>query len=563
MAETTFWADTDGKDETFGIDDATTFDDTLDASLFMSSWMDFEGISQGLADAPTSSFEMGNKVFFLTGTDFIYYDGVVSGNVTDIAKVPTITLGRKTTGGGTPNEKLNHLINSWWDSFDTDGVATTFPMSYTGLSVKPLIAVLNGVDKAETTDFTVNRTTGIVTWGSAPPTGTDTLTIQADKDGLMDPTVITGCNMCVEFGGTNNSMVFVAGNPNFPNVARYCWVYDPTYWPESSDISVGNDSRSITGFGRLNNYLVTYKEPGDEFVQWYSELSLDSTGLISISTNGLNDEYGCVAPRTVHPAQNGLIALSDKGVVWTWPSLVKGQANCNLISQGINGKNGRAMGILDNTKADLANAHAEVNGTKYLLHIKDKVWVLDLDYTELAKGKYCWYPYTGTPGNAGTFYNRDGILQIGDNTNGIIYSEKQAEDSELYSDNGTDGTAIIDAWWTSPLMFLGGRNWIKKFIRILLNFKVMAGLEHTLSFITDQGIEDIQLRQAAGIFDARYFDADHFNAGVFNADYPSDQPEKIGYKGEYFQFKIRNNQWNRGMTMLAANIYYSLIKISK
>jgi hypothetical protein len=363
LADTTFWAETDGKDETYGLDETTEFDDALDASIFISAWTEYEGIYQGvteyptswdetdgrdegygldeltgyaseddaaifmsfltgvdgtyeaMTDAVTSSFEMGNKVYFLTGTDFIYWDGTTAGKVTDIAYVPTITLGRKTTGGGTANEKLNHLSNSWIDSFSPDGTATTFPLSYGNLSDTLVTAVLNGVDKSETAgDFTVNRVTGVVTFNSAPPAGTDTLQIQAEVTDLMDATVITGCNLCIEFGGKNNAFVFVAGNDDYPNVARYCWVYNPTYWPEDSDISVGNDSRLIKGFGRMNDYLITYKEPGDEFVQWYSELELDTSGDISVSTYGLNDEFGCIAPRSVHPAQNGLLALSDRGV---------------------------------------------------------------------------------------------------------------------------------------------------------------------------------------------------------------------------------------------------------
>ena len=512
---------------------------------------DFKVVYSGLTDAETSSFEMGDKVFFLTGADFIYYDGITCGNVTDIAYVPTITLGRKTTGGGTPNERLNHLSNSWKDSFDPDGVAKTFPLSFSGLSAKPVTAILNGVDKVETTHFTVNRVTGVATWIDAPPSGTDTLTMQAERIGLMDHTVITRCNMNVEFGGKNNSLVFVAGNPSYPNVARHCWVYDPTYWPEDSDISIGNDSRFITGFGRMNDYLVTYKEPGDEFVQWYSSLDLDADGNISVSTNGLNDEFGCVAPRTVHPAQNGLLALSNRGVVWTWPSLVKGQANCKIVSRNVNGKNGIARGILDNTEADLSLAHAKVSGNKYLLHIKDKVWVLDLDYSDLANGTYCWYPYTGVYGRAGLFFARDNILHIGDNVEGIIYKESEIQFS--------DDDIAVDAWWTSPLMFLGGRNWIKKFGRIRLTFKVGSGNKHTLTFITDQGPEDIVINQEAGFFSASFFNAEFFNAGVLNPDYPSTQVEKIGYKGEYFQFKIRNNRIN-GLTMLAASIDYSLLK---
>lgn len=513
-----------------------------------------------VTDSPTSFFQVRDKCFIQTGTEFVYYDGINPiATVASIAKVPTITLGRKTTGGGTPNEKLNHLSNSWIDSFDPDGIATTFPLSFSGLSATLVTAILNGVDKTETVDFTVDRTTGIVTWGSAPPVGTDTLTIQAEKSNLMDATVITKCDKSIEYGGKNNSIVFISGNPSYPNVARYCWFYDPAYWPEDSDISVGNDARFISGWGRMNDYLVIYKQPGDEFVQWYSELELDATGTVSVATNGLNDEFGCIAPKTVHPAQNGLLALSDKGVIWTWTSLIKGQANCKIVSQGVNGKNGIAKGILDNTQADLAIAHAEISGNKYLLHIKDKVWVLDLDYSDLANNVYCWYPYTGLYAKAGTFLMRSGNLYMSENVNGLLYKEQQAGDDTEHADDGV----AIDAWWASPLMFLGGREWIKKFERINLTFKAGHGTNHTLYLMSDTGVEEVVLRQEAGTFDARYFNAEFFNAGSLAPNYPNSQSEKIGVKAEYMSFKIRNNMLNRGVTLLSTMITFSLRKLVK
>ena len=539
-----------------------SYNETLDTKADLCT-----GTVLGATDAPTTFFQVRDKCFILTGTEYLYYDGTNPiATVQSIAYVPTIVLTKKPDGtGGLPNEKFNHLSDKWKESFDGNGAATEYiitkqllPDGLTPITLSTNLfkAYIYEVEMIEGAGFTFNRTTWKATFSVAPATGIDNVQIQLEADALMDQTLITKCDKAVEYAGKNNSVVFITGNPNYPNVARYCWFYDPTYWPQDNDISVGNDARAITGWGRMNDYLVTYKQPGDEFVQWYSELELDTAGTVSVATNGLNDEFGCIAHKTVRPAQNGLLALSDRGVVWTWPSLVKGQANCKIVSQGVNGKNGIAKGILDNTKSDLALAHAEISGNKYLLHIKDKVWVLDLEYSDLANGVYCWYPYTGTFAKAGVFFIRDSVLYMGDKSAGLIYRENQADDANLWLDDGV----AIDAWWTSPLMFLGGRNWIKKFSRIRLTFKVGAGNQHILTFITDQGPEDIVLTQEAGFFSASFFDAEFFNAGVENADYPSTQPEKIGYKGSYFSFRIRNIQPNRGLTMLAVEIDYSLLK---
>ena len=519
------------------------------------------------ADALVTFFDVGDKCYFLTGTEFLYYDGANPvATVKSLAYVPVVAMGKKPDGTeGTPNENFNHLSDFWRESFSSNGTATEYQCGIQyqedgktkiTLSTNLFKAYIYGEEMVEGSGFTFDRTTWKATFSVAPILGTDNVEIQLEADALMDETVITKCTMAIEYGGKNDSRVMISGHPSYPNLIRFCAVYDPTYWPQDDDFGVGGDARAISGWGRMNEYLITYKQPGDETSQWYSEIDISSSGDVSFPTYGLNDEFGCIAPRTVHPAQNGLLALSDKGVVWTWPSLVKGQANCKMISRNINGRNGIASGLLDNTQSDLKNAHAEVYRNKYLLHVKDKVWVLDLDYSDLANNVFCWYPYSGLYGKAGGFITRSDVLYMSDNTIGMLYEEQQPVDNNPYSDDNV----AIDAWWQAPLMFLGGREWIKKFERINLTFKAGFGTEHTLTLISDGGEEEIPIVQEVGGFDARYFHAAYFNAGSDAPDYPESQSEKIGVKAEYFSFKIRNNMLNRGMTMLAAMISFSLRK---
>jgi hypothetical protein len=512
---------------------------------------------------------VGDKFYFFTGNEYLYYDGVNPvATVKSIAHIPVTAQGKKPDGTeGTPREEFNVLSDFWRESFSADGVATEYTLDkqYLPDGITPITlstnlfkAYLHGVEKVEGTHFTFNRTTWKATFSVAPTLGTDNLEIQLEADALMDETLITKCTLAIEYGGKNDSRVMISGHPDYPNQVRFSAVYDPTYFPENSEFGVGSNARAVNGWGRMNDYLVTYKEPGDEMSQWYSEIDIDSAGKVSFPTFGLNDEFGCIAHRTVHSAQNGLLALSDKGVVWTWPSLVKGQANCKMISRNINGRNGVAVGLLDNTKADLENAHAEVYENKYILFVKDKTWVLDLDYSSLSDGIYCWYPYTGIFSKAGIFLLRNQILYISDKTSGLLYKEQRVIPASLFLDDGE----VIDAWWTSPSLFVGGRNWIKKFNRLLITFKGQARGDHLLYIITDQGLEEIPLlEQFTTTFD---YGAIDYGAWTYGAPlYPSTQPEKVGYKGEYLQWKLRNNTANQGMTILAQALQFSLLKMIK
>lgn len=568
---TTFFLGEDGKDVTTLFDSTKVWDGESSSSLFISQFSNYEGIYSGLTDAQSVSFKMGNKIFFLNGSEFIYYDGTNAGKVSDIAKIPTIALGKSPDGtGGTPNEAFNRICQKWKVSFNPDGTLTEFQCDiiYKEDGVTPVTlsdnlfkAYIYEEEMTEGSGFTFDRTTWKAKFSVAPgfPNDVDTLQIQLEATDLMDETIISKCTNAIEHGGKNNSVIMLTGNPDYPNTIFYCWVYDPTYWPENYDFNVGGDALPITGWGRMNEYLISYKQPGDQSVQWYSEIDLDNDGDIFYNTYQLNDQYGCVAPRTVSPAQNGLLALSDQGVIWTWPTFIKGQYNCKVVSGNINGRNNIADGLLDNTKEDLENAFATVHNNKYLLHVGSKVWVLDLDYSDLGQSIYCWYPYSGLYANAGGFLRRSDRLYMSDKAIGLLYKEQQPDDDIEHADDGE----IIDAWWTSPLLFLGGREWIKKFERINLTFKASHGTEHILYLISDSGIEEVPLSQESGLFDARYFHAEYFNAGSFAPDYPESQSEKIGIKAEYFQFKIRNNILNRGFTMLAAMITFSKNKLVK
>jgi hypothetical protein len=63
-------------------------------------------------------FIMNDKQFFMDGTHYLYYDGVNSvANVSSIAYVPTLTLGRPPSGGGTFHEDFNLLGAGFKDSF--------------------------------------------------------------------------------------------------------------------------------------------------------------------------------------------------------------------------------------------------------------------------------------------------------------------------------------------------------------------------------------------------------------------------------------------------------------
>jgi len=134
----------------------------------------------GLANTRTQFFNMLDKCYFINGTSYKQYDDGVFSDVTSKSTIPTITLGRGSAGGGTANEAVNLLQPGFIDSFSATG-GSTFQMSFGYLDTASLTAVVNGVSMAEGSGFTVNRTTGLVTFSTPPASGTDNLRITAYK----------------------------------------------------------------------------------------------------------------------------------------------------------------------------------------------------------------------------------------------------------------------------------------------------------------------------------------------------------------------------------------------
>jgi ribosomal protein S17 len=504
-----------------------------------------KAILTGFADTDAYFFNFGGKCYFYNGSDYYCYDGTTVGKVTDIAYVPTITMGRAPTGGGTAYEDLNYLSNSWIDSFSGTADAVEYHLSFAGLSDTLVKVWVNGELKEEVTDFTVDRQTGIVTFPVAPGEGTDNIKIQAEKDNLMNPDYILKCTQMVIYGGKNDNRVFACRG----NTRYHSGLNNPTYWPENNYAAITSDAENLVGFGKMYDYLINLKENSITF----TTLDTNPSGDVIFAVYPLNDEYGCLAPDSIQPVANGLIFLAQTntgapaGVVFLSPTAVRNQLNVRVISEDINKSvHVGVTGLTEYTRTELAAAKSYIHDKKYWLRVGDRVWILDLRESDFSMGKYCWYPYDGPASKANCFMEHEGNFYVGGDTGGIIYRENE----EL-----NDIQDAINARWTSPIVFCGSRSWTKDFEELHIVFGPQVRANHTLSFITDDGQEDVPLEiEAARVFTYAGISYGEFTYG--SNPYPSKQTELVGYSAEYLQWIIANNELNQGLTILSQELDY-------
>jgi hypothetical protein len=193
-----------------------------------------------LTDAyPTTFWVTNNTVYIMNGAEFYSWSG--SGSIAAVAGyVPTILTASPPAGGGTILESMNYLTGKKKQKFSGNGSATVYQLAEYDIASVDAVYV-NDVLKTVTTDYTVSLTNGTVTFGVAPGSVTNNVSITWTKTVAGDRELITNCRY---YGGVYYARHWLFGNANHKNT-RYvsgvtvAGVSDPTYWPKYADSDVG------------------------------------------------------------------------------------------------------------------------------------------------------------------------------------------------------------------------------------------------------------------------------------------------------------------------------------
>ena len=97
--------------------------------------------------------------------------------------IPTTVIGREPSGGGTLFEAVNLLQPKRINSFVSDGTATEFLLDSMGIDTAEVTVWVDGEEKSEGEDYTVDREAGKVFFTQAPAdsAGLDSVTIRFSK----------------------------------------------------------------------------------------------------------------------------------------------------------------------------------------------------------------------------------------------------------------------------------------------------------------------------------------------------------------------------------------------
>lgn len=229
-------------------------------------------LAESLFDGPSRSFFLLDKLYLLTGREYLVFDGKTAAPVEGY--IPTLQINRLPDGSqGDALEAANLLTPKATEEFCGDG-SKEYQLSRSRLDNSLVVCqVLNASSgewetKTEGEDFTVDRRNGKVTFVQAPPsselvnvkiTSAKTVAGSADK--------IRKAKNCAVF---NDGTVFVCGSvrgQDFRSGYRR-----PDYFPEDGYDRVGSDENDIVGYCRLGEYLGIIKEASEQnsslFLRW-------------------------------------------------------------------------------------------------------------------------------------------------------------------------------------------------------------------------------------------------------------------------------------------------------
>jgi len=415
-------------------------------SLYL--WNNFPSTPEQTGDITTLKSNMNNekssfvifneKLYIVDGSNYLVYDGTTLKNVSDDNPyIPTTTISRSPSGGGEPYQDVNVLQPSRRNSFIADGTSTEYYLDTTNIDSVAEVKVNDTV--VASTDYTVNTSTGKITFTTAPsaPTlsGTDNVMITFSKSitGYIDR--ISKCTKMVVF----DRRLFFSGNPDYPNAVFHSQLNTPNYVSDLAYYQDGTDESEIKALVVGNNILWVFKEPSQERdTIFYHTATTDTIGKVYPNFQG-NVSTGCYSDAINY--KDDIVFLSKTGL--------EGISSNDIASQQLLS---HKSSLVDNKLVNEENFNlsmmTEWNGYLLIL-VNSHIYLGDIRqlYQSVNGYEYEWYYWEIENTSATILKEYKGNLYIG------------AEDGSIFVvDGSNDNGEIIESYWTTPMDNFGYGN---------------------------------------------------------------------------------------------------------
>ena len=390
----------------------------------------FTGLNASASDA----FTFENVWYFKDGKHYLQYDGTTIKEVEGY--VPTTSIGRKPSGGGTTYEDVNMLTGRRINTFLADGGSFDFVLDTMNLDTDfaPIVKV---DDVVVTSGYSVDYAAGKVKFTKAPDApktdGRDNVSIEFRKTVQKYKDSILKCNLLQVF----DNRVFFSGNEEYPNVVWHTALYDPTYVSDLDFYREGLDSAQIKGMVAGNNVLWVFREPSQ------------ANTTVFYHTPTLDSDYGKIYP-SCHSSVT--IGCTGKAINFNDDIVFFSERGMEGISGDITTEQSVAhrSSLVDRkmiSEPDYNNMILEEWEGYLLVFIGKRVYLADsrTAFNNENHFEYEWFVWE-LPHKVTCARVFNGVLYIG--TENGVYTM-------------TDNESNVESWWTTPKDKFGAASKLK------------------------------------------------------------------------------------------------------
>lgn len=389
----------------------------------------------------TSFNRFGDYLYINDGTNYLRYDGTSVSNVSDSAFIPTTTIGRNPSGGGEMYQDVNVLSSQRINQFLADGTSTVYVLDAIGIT---------SVDKVEVddveldpTDYSVNLTTGTITFNTAPAvpslSGKDNVYITFTKNVIGYQERIENCKKALIW----DDRIFYTGNPAYPNAIFYSELNDPTYVSDLNYSEDGSNDSAIKDIIVGSNVLWVFKEKDQ------------NNANIFYHTKSIDNEQGKVYPRFKGNVETGCSSVAFNfldDIVYLSKDGLQGIITTELDSRQVIFPRSHLVNnkLISNT--NYFNAQMEEWEGYLLVLVGDEVYLADSRQkaSYLSGFEYEWYLWNLSEAQPNLLKKYNNKLYIG------------GKDGSIYVFDGTNDNGVaIESYWTTPMDNLGSPNHYK------------------------------------------------------------------------------------------------------
>lgn len=414
----------------------------------------------------STAFQNDKKLYLLDGKTYLVYgefDGAFCvKRVSDIATVPIVVESRNPDGtGGSTAEGLNVLTQKQTYSFFGTATATEYHLAAVNVKLKSdavtariMDANGNWIDKKEGTDFTVDRTKGIITFKTAPgvsPSGSADnveITVVEDTEYEYTTEIINKCTIAVQYGYRGSTdRVFISGNPDAKNFHYWSAVNDPCYFPAFNYASLGQDSSAIMGYSLVNDMLVVHKEDNEQDQTIFLVTGSYSSDVgYHFAISGSVAGVGAISKYCFQKLGTEPMFLSRQGVYSVATQYLTAEKYAQSRSYYVDPRLTKEADLSEAVAKEFnGNYYLAVNGHVYMADGRQETYIKDAPQN---KYQYEWYYLTNI--DARVWWEYEGRLYFGDSYGKVKVFMLDSENTAAHNAYNDDG-APIRAYWDTPI----------------------------------------------------------------------------------------------------------------